>query len=424
MRKTFVLTGIFISVFLIPPFARADGGFQAQGIKVNFDSVIERVLLDHAQIRRARARLEREEALLRAVKRGFFPKLQTEIFAAGTSEASSRGVLFWTFGLRVPIFEGGRRIHEVKKQSLRVLEEKEHSRQEERELIYQIKTIYINTLKEMELVRLAQGWVREADRYWKTMKVLHDNELMGEEEFLKSVSLRQAARLELLKHKEAMDYGESLLSELMGLGPGERLRLEAFETIPHENYPLKTGLEKMRKEHPLYEILDLKIKELGQEKKMLGSDRFPKLSLVTRFNAAQDNYLDQNRFEFGIMGTWNIWDFGVLGSQMKAKEAEVKEAQAEKELEIHKLEHDLRKLISARRVSLRKIKMTKSLREEKLKEYENQKTRFIVGEKSGFEILDSFAMLTKVQMEFVSAISDYRLIQAEIQKMTGGGIRG
>lgn len=413
---------LVIALLLAHPFSGfAAPEFVTGGTQLSLEESLSRALKDSAQVKRAQARLEKEEALLKAIKREAFPRLKTELYTAAVNQ-DRRGVIFWTSEIRLPLFEGGRRVHEKQRRDLQVQEEKLHLEEARREVVYQVKAIYIALLKERELTRLAQEWVRESERLYFAMKELYQKELITREEQFQWEALYKTAQHELLKHKEAMDYGEVLIRELAGVGEGERLGLEPLGEVSPREHNFEILLDAMRKENPVYEISKLRVKQKEEEKKVLRSERFPKLGLSTRFNMARDTFVDQNRFELGVVGSWNIWDFGVLGSELEAKEAEVKEATEEGRILTQALEHEARKLMGDLKVSWGRVEAARSLLQEKKESYQNEKTRLITGEKGEAEIFNAFVTLAQIQMSAVEALTEYRLLEAELEKLTGEGI--
>lgn len=414
-----VLRGALVPLLLLSTsLGFAEGDFVSGGAPLSLDQSLERALKDDAQVKRAEARLEKEEALLRAVKRKVFPKFDTRLYTAAIIQ-DRRGIIFWTSEIRLPLFEGGKWIHEKRKKDLEVQEERFHLEEARREVAYQVKAIYIGLLKEKELTRLSQEWVRESEKLYFTRRALYEKELITREDLFRWEALYKRAQQELLAHKEAMDYGQALITELAGMGEGERIELEPLGEVSLDESNFSQLVEEIRKENPLYEITRLRVKQKEEEKKVLRSERFPKLGLSTRFNLARDSFVDQNRFEFGVVGSWNLWDFGVLGSEIKAKEAEIKEAVAEGDIETRSLEHEARKLLGDLKVASGKMGAVKSLLNEKKEAYQSEKTRLITGERGEAEIFDSFVTLTQMQMAAIEAMTEYRLLRAGLEKIVG-----
>src|SRR3990167_6347265 len=96
IMKTVRLRALVMFCCIVCPlrgYAEA-GSLAGGGTLLSLEEILGRALKDSAQVKRAEARLEKEEALLRAAKRRFFPKIGTDLYTAATSE-DRRGILFW-----------------------------------------------------------------------------------------------------------------------------------------------------------------------------------------------------------------------------------------------------------------------------------------------------------------------------------------
>src|SRR3989338_8347326 len=94
--KKLITVLIFSFAFfgMIPPsFSEAD--FARYGTLIKFEDLVKRSLNHAAEVKRARARLWKEEELYQSVRRSAFPKLTTDIYSAGVTQ-QNRGIIFWT----------------------------------------------------------------------------------------------------------------------------------------------------------------------------------------------------------------------------------------------------------------------------------------------------------------------------------------
>lgn len=413
MLKSFAIA-VAVLVFAHAGFAEAES--MGQGTLLGLTESLEKALKDSSRVKQAEARLEKEKALLSAVKRSFFPKLSTEIYTAFAT-GDSRGIIFWTSEIRLPVFDGGKLIHERRKKDLEVREKELCLEETKRDVAYEVKVIYIGLVKERELTRLAQECEKEARRFYRAMKALSEKELLARRELFRWETLFRSAQHELIKHKEAMDYGETLISGLVGIERNERIELEPICDIGFQDKGYRILPDEMERKNPLYELVKLRIKEKEEEKKVLSSERFPKLGLAARYNVAKDSFVDHARFEGGLVGSWNIWDFGVLGSEIKAKEAEIKEMIEEGKIKTRELENEAMKLTGDLKVARSKISSLKTLLKERKEAYSNEKTKFIVGENGELDVFNSLVGLVQAKMSLIEAFADYRLIRARIERI-------
>lgn len=387
-----------------------------EGKLITLDSALAQVLNDHVKVKLTQAKIEKEAALLRVAQMGALPKLSTE-YSAALATQDGPGIGFWTTEIKLPLFQGGRRIHEVRKGRFGVEKEKLSADAMRRNVAFEVRTIYISLVRERELLALTSEWLEESRKLARIMLELYEKKLAKEEELLQVRRLFREARFEHVKHKESLDYFEALLLQLLNVGNSDRIEIEPLKAISRTKIDPTTFLPAFRGEHPLYRVNDLERLQAVEDKSILASERFPKISLTSRFRVARDSYLDQNRFEVGVVGSWDIWDFGVLGERLKAKEAEVKEREAAGQLEILELEREARGLISEVNASWEQVKLAEALFKEKKLRYQNERTRLIAEESNKIKLFDAFLELVRSRINLVNVVSESRILQARLASL-------
>lgn len=419
MNKVIIIISLIFIANIRPSFAEPE--LVHHGTLIKIEDVIKSSIQDDVRVKSAEARLKKEEELYQAVKRSVLPHATADLYSALAS-GDKRGIIFWKPEIRFPIFEGGKWKHEKAKKSYELSGEKLNLEMVRQDVAYQSKAIYIGVLREKENTRLAQEWVKEAEKLYVSMKALLEKGLINQEASYRWEAAFRSAQQELVKHKEAMDYGEALLREITMLSDRERIEPEILSDLAKGQFEFQNSLSEMKNRNPLYEIIKLRAKAKEEEIKILRSERFPKLGFSTRFNLARDSFIDQNRFEIGVVSSWNIWDFGVLSHEIKAKEAETEEMRYEGDVQTNELEHELRKIVADLKVGWAKISASQSLLREKKETYSNDKTRLIAAERSESQLFDSFVAFTQAQMMVVEAFSEYRLLQAHFEKLIGSEV--
>jgi outer membrane protein TolC len=281
-----------------------------------------------------------------------------------------------------------------------------------------VRILYVQVLEEKDLTRLSQGQVKELNENYKRIQALVDKEALPRYELFRVETMLQKAKHALVKHKETYDYLVTVLWDVIGLKAGESLDLEPLPDFAELEGDVTPYLEAARQQSPVYKRQDLKVKERTFEKKELQADRFPHLSLTAKWNSSRDIYVNTDRAMIGIMGTWNIWDFGRLGSAIDAKSYEIEEAKWEGQIEIRKNEKELRRLFHEARVAREKIKLAEALSLEREEIFKNEKTRLIAGEKGAGELTDSFVALEEARVAKLQAIAEYRILLEGLSRKT------
>ncbi|HOW87313.1 MAG TPA: TolC family protein [Candidatus Omnitrophota bacterium] len=385
------------------------------GSLLTLDEAVARALKNHAEVKRAFARLHKEESLYKGALAEFFPKLSGEITSAFATGGKSF-VNYVDTGIEQPIFQGGKAV--AQKQKQKAIVESEELRLEQAKVAVEasVRVLYAEVLAEKELTRIAQGEVKELTVEYERIKKLVDREILPRYEFFRIETLFQGAKQALVKHKETCDYLLSVLKETIGIGEGESLDLEPLGDFSELSDGANTYLTTAREHDPVYKLKDLKIREKQFEKKELVADRYPHLSLSAKWNEASDVFVDTNRVMVGLVGKWNIWDFGRLGSKIKAKSHEIEEMKWEGELQVKKHEQGIREAFHEARAVREKIRLTEALIREREEIYKNEKTRLIAGEKGTGELIDSFIALEEAKIKNVQSVTEYRVLLVKLEK--------
>ena len=396
-----------------PPAFDGDSGHL-----VSIDQAVQRASETSARVKRAQERLEKEKALYQGKRAEFFPQVKTEIFQAfATGDKNS--LTYFDTSLEQPLFQGGKALALKRKQKAVVESEELKFVQAKLDLELDLRTIYVQLLTQKELTRITQGETKELRQAFERTQALFEKELIRRQELLRAESLLERAKHALVEHKETYDYLLGVLKEILGLEAGEALDLEPLGDLPGLSKELSDYLELARKHNPLYRIAEMRVKEKEFEKKALQGERFPHLSLVAKWNVYRDVFVDTDRGILGVEGKWNIWDFGRIGSEIKAKTHEIEETKWAGQIEIREKEDEISRLFHAARAAREKITLQETLIIEREEIYKNEKVKLIAGDKGANDLLDSYIALEEAKKEWVQAVSDFRVLITRLERNSG-----
>ncbi|OGW81633.1 MAG: hypothetical protein A3G33_08245 [Omnitrophica bacterium RIFCSPLOWO2_12_FULL_44_17] len=388
------------------------------GSLLTLNEAVTRALKTAQEVKCALARLHKEESLYKGVVAEFFPKLNGEVFSAFAT-GDKQFVGFLDAGIEQPIFQGGKIIAEKRKQKTVVGREQIKLEQAKLDVELVVRILYVRVLEEKELIRIAQAEVKELSVEYDRIKKLVFEEKLTRSAFFRIQTLFQGAKHNLVKHKERYDYLFEVLKETVGISEGESLDIEPAGDFPEIPDSVSAYLTASREHDPLYKLKDLRVEEKQFEKRALQADRFPHLSVAAKWNRLDDVFADTNRAMLGLVGKWDIWDFGRLGSKIKAKSDEIEETKWEGDLLVREHERQLRETFHDARAMREKIRSVEAVVEERQEIYKNEKTKLITGENGSAELIDSFQALEEAKIEKLETVSDYRVLLANLERKTG-----
>ena len=388
------------------------------GIHLALPGVLERALQNDARLKEALERLLKREAQYRGSESQFFPKLTAE-----TSQAFATGDRYWLsyFDLSIeePFFQGGKALAEKNGVKLKFEEERLRLTETKLDLKQAIQILYVELLKEKELIRLGEEETKELRETYRAFQNLFETEIVPRHELIRVETLLKAANFSLIEHKETYGYLISILKEAIGMEESVPLELEPLTQLPEIKKSLSFYLVSARKNDPAYRISELQVKEKGFEKKTLEAERFPHLSLAARWNLQRDIFVDTDRAILGVVGRWNIWDFGRLSSEIKAKSHEAEEARWEALALVREKENEIRRLFHEARILKEKMKLLEASEREREELYKIEKAKLIAGEKGRRELLASFLELQSAKKKHLETVTEYRVLISKLERRRG-----
>ncbi len=388
------------------------------GRRLRLQDVLERALENDARLKQALERLLKREAQYQGSESQFFPKLTAE-----TSQAFATGDRHWLsyFDLSIeePFFQGGKVLAEKNGLKLKFEEERLRLTETKLDLKQAIQILYVEILNQKELVRFSEEETKELRKTYRAFQNLFETEIIPHHELIRVETLLKKANFTLIEHKETYHYLFSILKEAIGIKETEALELEPFTQLPKLKNSLSFYLARVRKHDPIYRLCELEVKEKGFEKKVLQAERFPHVSLVARWNFHRDIFVDTDRAILGAVGKWNIWDFGRLSSEIKAKTHEMEETRWQALGLVREKENEVRRLFHGARVLKEKIKLIEAGQREREELYKNEKAKLITGERGRRELLASFLKLQSVKRKRLETVTEYRVLVLKLERNAG-----
>ncbi|MDA9101391.1 TolC family protein [Omnitrophica bacterium] len=387
------------------------------GSVLTLEEVVARATKDHAEVKRAAAKLSKEEALYKAARADFLPEFKMAMFSGAATGERSLLTSFDT-GIEQPLFRGGKTLAQKRRQKTVVDREGLKVQESKLDVELMVRVLYAQALERKELTRIAGSQVKELAGNYERIKKLTDQDILPLHELYRFETLLESSKYALAKHQEDYAYLGAVLRQISGIPEGEPLELEPLGERMELKSDVTAYLEAARRYDPVYESGRLEIDEKRFEKQSLRAEWFPHLTLTAGWNSTKDVFVDTNRFIAGIEGKWNIWDFGRLQAKIRAKDHEIEEMAWQTRIRLMEHEAGIRRIFHDARVLDSKIRMIEALLKERQEIYKNEKTRLIAGQKGAAELVDSFLALEEARIEWTRAVTEYRIRIAELERKT------
>ncbi|KQC06045.1 MAG: hypothetical protein APR62_08625 [Smithella sp. SDB] len=294
------------------------------------------------------------------------------------------------------------------------------------DVVQDVKIAYFNILRAKRIQVAAQQSVEMltahrdvAENYFK-VGMIPKNDLLY-------------AEVELANGKQALIRAKNAV-ELAKSGFNTVLKREIFtpvEVVDILNYqPLKKSFDQClniaRQKRPEIKIASLKAEQAGKFVRVAQSDYFPSLSIVGNYERFGDtasvsgsDFKDAESWYVMAVASWNFWDWGKTKfrvDQSKAKENQA--AETVKELD-YQITIEIKNAYLVLKETESQIVVWQKVIEQAEENYRIAEERYKERVATSTEVLDAQTLLTKAKSEYASALGDYNINYAKLQRAMG-----
>jgi outer membrane protein len=333
----------------------------------------------------------------------------------------------WSTSVSQPVFTGGALINSYLLAKIGVDSAKVTLEQAKRDLVLQVKVAYYAVLTAEKGVEVAQQAVQQVESHYTVAKAFFEVGITAKNDVLQvEVELAQT-RQNLITAEHNLEVARAVFNTLMRRNINEPVRLA--ETL--EYTPLTIDMNALYgealRERPEIRLSNLGIQSAKKEVGIAASKLFPQLSIVYTYERQGDDpSVEGSRFErmhdWNVMGVaqWTIWDWGKAWWGVGESKARV--FQAERALQQVKDAVILDVQAAALKVDEAKknIQVAETAVSQAEEDSRINEERFKGQVATTTDVLDSLTRLTQARTNYYSALSDYNVAKARLQRAIGG----
>jgi outer membrane protein TolC len=334
----------------------------------------------------------------------------------------------WTTSVTQPVFTGGALINSYLLAKIGVDSAKVQFEQTRFDLVLQVKVAYYAVLTTEKGVEVAEQAVQQLDSHYTVAKAFFEVGIIAKNDVLQTEVQLAQARQNLIKAQHALDVARAVFNTLLRRGINEPVRLgEALEYTPM-TIDIDRLIEEAFRERPELKLSDLGIKSAKKEVGIAASKLFPQLSIVFTYAREGDEpSVNGSRFQhdadnWNVMGVaqWNIWDWGKAWWGVGESKARVFQA----ECALEQVKDSVRLDVQAASLSVTEAKQNIQVAETAVSQAEEDfrinEERYKGQVATTTDVLDSLTRLTQARTNYYSALSDYNVAKARLQRAIGG----
>ena len=332
----------------------------------------------------------------------------------------------WQTSVTQPIFTGGALTNSYLLAKIGVDSAKVTLEQTKLDLVLQVKVAYYAVLTAEKGVEVAQQAVQQLESHFTVAKAFFEVGITAKNDVLQvEVQLAQT-RQNLISAEHNLEVAHAVFNTLLRRDINEPVRLgETLEYTPLTINMNALYNEAMR-QRPEIRLSDLGIDSAKKEVGIAASKLFPQLSIVYTYERRGDDpSIDGSDFarmhDWNVMGVaqWNIWDWGKAWWGVEQSKANVFQAQCALEQVKDAVKLDVQAAALKVTEASKNLLVAETAVGQAEEDARINEEKFKGQVATTTDVLDSLTRLTQARINYYSALSDYDIARARLQRSIG-----
>lgn len=343
------------------------------------------------------------------------------------SNISSAKDFFTNLGISLnqPLFTFNTQKANLERAEINLENSQRNYNQAEQNLIYNVKTAFYNLFKLKENVIITGEKVRQNEESFETAKNKFKAGLIAEVEALQLEVDLAAGKNELLNLKNSFEEELNNFKILIGLELDEKIDITSnliFQPIYiEEEKAVESAL--MNRSDLLKQESDIYLSQLNVDE--INSDRQIKLEINARYGISNNekrftNLFDELLDDVNVALTLSVpvWDWGQNTHRVEAAEANLMSEKLNYNNLKKIIKNEIKEIINRINSAKARVEVLSKSVEIAEKSYKISLERFKSGTISSFDLAQMQLRLTEAKNNSLSALIDYRLAIADLERKT------
>ncbi len=298
---------------------------------------------------------------------------------------------------------------------------------DEKQLVVDIKTAFWNFYKSVEMKKSIDESIVQVKAHLKDIESFYKNGLVTLNDVLKVQVQLSNLELNKIDMENAIELSNAALNNAMGISVTERYKINADNSIPENKYTdLNNSIQTAYEGRNELQSMELRLKAGEKSIEMAKAGWYPQVFASANYNYNNPNsriFPQKEEFkgtwDIGISASWDIWNWNTTSLQVQ--QAEVNQAQSE--LGLQQMKDGIALEVTQAYLTLSKSKEKIGVSEKAVKQAEENlrvtNEKFKAGSLINSDLLDAETALLLAKINYTTAVVDYKLAFAKIERATG-----
>ncbi|MEN6468503.1 MAG: TolC family protein [Smithella sp.] len=422
MNKKIFFLLLFILVFV--QSSRAADTIR-KGDVLTLQKCIDTALMNHPAINAATGTIKQQESKIGQARAGYYPQinLQSGYTRSGTTATSLKSDPYNYYsnalGLNQTLFDFGKTWTQVDIASLNKESAKADYQDVTAAIIYGVKESYYSFLKAKMSETVALETVHQFQEHYDVAKTFFETGKSSKIDVTSAEVNLSNARIQLISAQNAMRIAQANLNKAMGVISSPEYNIQETFPLEQRNISFEAALAQAYENRP--DILSTRLKKDAVEKSIDLNKKgyLPVFSGSAAYGYAGDDASMDKSWNLGVALTFPL--FSGLSTKYAVDEARANLyiAKANEESLKQKVYLEVQSAWLNRREAFERIEAGRIIVRQAEETLELAHGRYATGVGSSIEITDAMIKLNNAKMTYITALSDFSIAEANLEKAIG-----
>lgn len=352
---------------------------------------------------------------------GFPPLMPAGNIVTGTIDNYN-----WVIEARQPLFAGGGILanYQVRKIGEEMALVEENAKVQD--VIQSVKVAYFDVLRAQRLLAAAKQGVEMLQAHAELAQNFYRVGLMPKNDMLQTEVELANGKQTQIKAQNDVYLSKSRLNTVLKRNIFSAVEIVDILDYQPFNKSFEECLEIAQKNRPEIKAAHLKTQQASTMVRVAKSEYFPTVSAVGNYARFGDTasvsgtqYQNMESWQIGAMASWNFWEWGKTKYRVDAERArENQSADQAREL-TDQIALEIKNAYLLLEESESQIAVSRKVIEQAEENYRISEARYKERVARSTEVLDARTLLTRAQVAYANALSDYNIAKARLQRAIG-----
>lgn len=335
-------------------------------------------------------------------------------------EAGSYRQLSATTSLEQPLFTGGALLSQYRLAGLGLNESETRREAVRQDLILKTHEAYFGVLVSEKLLDVADQAVAQLESHEEVARQFYETGMIPKNDVLKVVVQLADTRRKRIQASHQLEMARSQFNTLLRRDMDAPVLLsESLDERPYER-TLEECLQIAQERHPDLLLSDLQIRKADQSVRLARSGLLPHLALVGALTHEQGGFAEADKvLSATLHAEWTVWEWGSTYYRMKSAQSLLAVARAQDAQLRDKVLLEVRQAFLAVREWKEAIHVARASIEQAKENFRITEEQFKASVTTSTEVLDAQTLLAQAQVNYYSALSEYNVSLARLEKAMG-----